>query len=86
MIIGTDISTAPAANELNQLLSLIHIYWAAYTSRITACKILNDARTNKVESLYFGETETMVSDWWHLENLESNTYLKIVTGEADLDE
>ena len=41
---------------------------------------------NKVESLYFGETETMVSDWWHLENLESNTYLKIVTGEADLDE
>lgn len=60
--------------------------WAAYTSRITACKILNDARTNKVESLYFGETETMVSDWWHLENLESNTYLKIVTGEADLDE
>lgn len=60
--------------------------WAAYTSRITACKILNDARTNKVESLYFGETETMVSDWWHLENLESDTYLKIVTGEADLDE
>ena len=60
--------------------------WAAYTSRITACKILNDARTNKVESLYFGETETMVSDWWYLENLESDTYLKIVTGEADLDE
>ena len=33
--------------------------WAAYTSRITACKILNDGRTNKVESLYFGETETL---------------------------
>ena len=28
----------------------------------------------------------MVSDWWHLENLENNTYLKIVTGEADPDE
>lgn len=60
--------------------------WAAYTSRITACKILNDGRTNKVESLYFGETETMVIDWWSLENLESDTYLKIVTGESSLDE
>ncbi len=59
---------------------------AAYTSRITACKILNDGRTNKVESLYFGETETMVTDWWSLENLESDTYLKIVTGESSLDE
>ena len=60
--------------------------WAAYTTRITACKILNDGRTNKVESLYFGETETMVTDWWSLENLESDTYLKIVTGESSLDE
>lgn len=60
--------------------------WAAYTSHITACKILNDGRTNKVESLYFGETETMVTDWWSLENLESDTYLKIVTGESSLDE
>lgn len=60
--------------------------WAAYTSRITACKILNDGRTNKVESLYFGETKTMVTDWWSLENLESDTYLKIVTGESSLDE
>ena len=60
--------------------------WAAYTSRITACKILNDGRTNKVESLYFGETETMVTDWWSLENLGSDTYLKIVTGESSLDE
>ena len=60
--------------------------WAAYPSRITACKILNDGRTNKVESLYFGETETMVTDWWSLENLESDTYLKIVTGESSLDE
>ena len=60
--------------------------WAAYTSRITACKILNEGRKNKVESLYFGETETMVTDWWSLENLESDTYLKIVTGESALDE
>ena len=34
--------------------------WAAYTSRITACKILNDGRTNKVESLYFGVNENKV--------------------------
>ena len=60
--------------------------WAAYTSRITACKILNDGRTNKVESFYFGETETMVTAWWSRENLEIDTYLKIVTGESSLDE
>ena len=28
----------------------------------------------------------MVADWWYLENLESDTYLKIVTGETDIDE
>lgn len=59
--------------------------WAAYTSRITACEILGSGRTNRVESLYFGETETMVSEWWYLENLESSTYLKIVTGETGID-
>ncbi len=28
----------------------------------------------------------MVSEWWHLENLQAILTLKIVTGEADLDE
>ena len=28
----------------------------------------------------------MVTDCWSLENLESDTYLKIVTGESSLDE
>ena len=27
----------------------------------------------------------MVTDWWSLENLESDTYLKIVTGVSSLD-
>ena len=28
----------------------------------------------------------MVTDWWSLENLEIDTYMKIVTGESSLDE
>ena len=60
--------------------------WAAYTSRITACKLLNQTKQNRVESLYFGETETMKAEWWKLRELEKKTYLEIVTGEKGIDE
>lgn len=59
--------------------------WAAYTSRITACSLLADAKTNKVESLYFDETETMGTQWWKLRQMEKEYYLQIVTGERDID-
>ncbi len=59
--------------------------WAAYTSRITACSLLSRGRINKVESLYFGETETMISEWWKLEDMELETYLQIVTGDISID-
>lgn len=59
--------------------------WAAYTSRITACSLLADAKTNKVESLYFDETETMGTQWWKLRKMEKEYYLQIVTGERDID-
>lgn len=59
--------------------------WATYTSRITACSLLADAKTNKVESLYFDETETMGTQWWKLRKMEKEYYLQIVTGERDID-
>lgn len=59
--------------------------WAAYTSRITACSLLANAKTNKVESLYFDETETMGTQWWKLRQMEKEYYLQIVTGERDID-
>ena len=59
--------------------------WAPYTSRITACSLLADAKTNKVESLYFDETETMGTQWWKLRQMEKEYYLQIVTGERDID-
>lgn len=55
--------------------------WAAYTSRITACKIIDESKTVKVESLYFGKTKSMKDYWWKLKELEKNTYLAIVTGD-----
>ena len=56
--------------------------WAAYTSRITACSLLADAKTNKVESLYFDETETMGTQWWKLRKMEKEYYLQIVNRRA----
>lgn len=60
--------------------------WAAYMSRIKACETISDGNLREVPSLYFGETDTMQSDWWKLEELENKTYLQIVTGELSIDE
>ncbi|MDO5520542.1 MAG: extracellular solute-binding protein [bacterium] len=54
--------------------------WAAYMSRINACSLINKANTKKVDSLFFGTTETMQSEWWQLEKMEKKAYLEIVTG------
>ena len=58
--------------------------WAAYESRIEACSLLNSKNIIEVESLYFGETSTMRSLWWKLQELENQAYLKIVCGEEDI--
>lgn len=60
--------------------------WAAYTSRIMACRLLNETKIQKVSSVYFAETETMRNEWWKLRDLEKNTFLQIVTGTASIDE
>ena len=38
----------------------------------------------EVESLYFGETQTMRNVWWKLQELENQAYLKIVCGEEEI--
>ncbi len=60
--------------------------WAAYSSRITACKLLAEGKMVKITSLFFDETDTMASQWWKLEDMEKQMYLQIVTGEKELDE
>lgn len=60
--------------------------WAAYTSRIKACGVIENGRTKQVKSLFFGETETMKEKWLSLGELEEQTYLRIITGEAPIDE
>ena len=56
--------------------------WAAYASRMTACSVLRKGQTRQVKSLFFGETKTMKSNWWRLEELEKKAYL--VTGQKPL--
>lgn len=58
--------------------------WAAYESRIEACSLLDGKNIIEVESLYFGETDTMRGVWWKLLELEKEAYLKIVCGEEDI--
>ncbi|WP_455058282.1 extracellular solute-binding protein [Jutongia sp.] len=58
--------------------------WAAYASRMTACSVLGKGQTRQVKSLFFGETKTMKSNWWRLEELEKKAYLEIVTGQKPL--
>lgn len=58
--------------------------WAAYASRMTACSVLRKGQIRQVKSLFFGETKTMKSNWWRLEELEKKAYLEIVTGQKPL--
>lgn len=58
--------------------------WAAYESRIEACSLLDNKNIVEVESLFFGETKTMRSVWWKLQELENQAYLKIVCGEEEI--
>jgi len=58
--------------------------WAAYVSRISACSLITSARVKKVQSLFFGTTKTMKTEWWKLKEKENQAYLKIVCGEEPL--
>lgn len=58
--------------------------WAAYTSRIAACSLISSDRVRKVQSLFFGTTETMKTEWWKLKEKEKMAYLKIVCGEEPI--
>ena len=59
--------------------------WAAYTSRIVACKLLAEADTEVIKTYYFAETDTMRSMWWKLKEMQKQAYLEIITGEKPVD-
>ena len=59
--------------------------WAAYESRINACSLIADDNVKEIKSLFFIATPTMEKHWWKLKELESNTYLKIITGQESID-
>ena len=58
--------------------------WAAYTSRITACRAISGENVKEVPSLFYGQTKTMKSNWWKLQEMERAAYLSIVTGDKPL--
>ena len=58
--------------------------WAAYTSRVTACGLISKESVKTVKSYFFLSTPTMDTAWWRLRELENSSYLRIVTGQADI--
>ena len=58
--------------------------WAAYMSRITACRLLNEGDIRVVDSKYFRTTDTMKTRWWRLKEKEKEAYLKIICGAEDI--
>ena len=59
--------------------------WAAYTSRITACEVIEKGRLQKVKAQYFGKTPTMITNWWKLQDMERKAFLEIILGTKSLD-
>ena len=59
--------------------------WAAYVSRIDACSLIAQDKVKEIKSLFFISTTTMEKKWWKLKELESNVYLRIVTGQRNVD-
>ena len=58
--------------------------WAAYMSRVTACRLISQTNVKVVKSYFFLDTPTMETGWWRLKELENSAYLRIVTGQADI--
>mgnify|MGYP003317903013 FL=1 len=58
--------------------------WAAYSSRIEAPLLFDDKKLISHQSLFYGQTETMETHWWKLEELENNTYIEMIVGEKDI--
>lgn len=59
--------------------------WAAYVSRIEACSLIAKENVKEIKSLFFISTTTMETKWWKLKELESNVYLRIITGQVGID-
>lgn len=56
--------------------------WAAYTTRIDALKLLDTDKIKKVQCVFFGTTTTSEKKGYYLDQLEEDTYLKIISGKA----
>jgi putative aldouronate transport system substrate-binding protein len=67
----------PAKADANQ--------WSAYKSRMVAGKLMAETKINEVDPVFFGQTRSMKLKWANLTKLEDEAFLKIVTGEKNLD-
>ena len=81
-----DASYAKACLDyINEDVEFVAENWAAYSSRIEALSHFKKTKINTKQSIFYGQTETMVSHWWKLEDLENKTFIEIIMGQKDID-
>lgn len=54
-------------------------------SRIEACSLLEEEKLSVISPIFPGETEAMGEKWTELQELEKEAYLRIISGEEELD-
>jgi len=80
-----DASYAKAClDHINENVEFVAENWAAYSSRIEALSLFEENKINTKQSIFYGQTETMVSHWWKLEELENKTFIEIIMGQKDI--
>lgn len=58
--------------------------WLNYQARMVSSKLVNDAKVNVVEPVYFDRTPSMKLKWASLEKMENEELLKVVTNEKNV--
>ena len=77
-------SSAQGSDNTLERKNATSTQWAAYVSRITACRLLSEGNIRVVDSMYFKTTDTMKTRWWRLKEKEKEAYLKIICGAEDI--
>lgn len=63
-------SSAQGSDNTLERRNATSTQWAAYVSRITACRLLSEGNIRVVNSMYFKTTDTMKTRWWRLKEKE----------------
>ncbi|MGP4038621.1 extracellular solute-binding protein [Gracilibacillus sp. D59] len=59
--------------------------WARANAFLTGADVINKTDVNKVQGVFYGQTETMERRWANLQTMEDEVFLQIILGSEPLD-